>query len=868
MKNGKRQAGAGESWIPTSCTGCFNACAILARRSDGKIVDIKGDRRAPSSKGKICGKSKARIADMYNPKRLTRPLRRTNPEKGLGVDPMWEEIGWEEAIDVVTSKLAQVRNEDPRKLVVASFDIHNYTAPQSFGVAFGTPNYEFYPVSCGNGLHTAFFLTLGALNAEIDLDLCNYILLSGSQYGHGVNNNTLEAIQGMADARRRGAKLVVIDPVCSYAAAKADEWVPIRPGTDGALALGMVNVLINDLGLFDREFLKGKTNAPYLIDGSGKYVRHPDTGKPLVWDEPGGRAVDFDTDRCDPAIDGNYEVAGIACRPAFRLLREHIREHYPLGKVEAITTVPRATIARITKELAEAARIGSTIEMEGKTLPLRPAAVEFKRGITHHKNGFFNCFSLMLLNTMLGNLNVPGGILGTNPHGPFGIWRTHADKDGLITTNLYQATSGGRDSMVAFMSPYPPSPVSEPKSLNLRDLFPVSGFLPGSAAFAIHDPEKFHIPYTPEAMILCRTNMVLTSNSPQFQAEMLGKLKFIVAFALKVDETVEFADIVIPDAHDFEKYWAFPANLPAGFQKPGLGDWYFQTVQPVVEPPPGVRNWIEVLMDIADRLGILGEFNAEMNRMTGLVLNDALALKPDVKYSMKEIRDRTVLLVGAMCGQAPAAAQFTEERTFLQGPKKTIEESSPGAFYNARAPIYLEHLIEVGEEVRKVTRRLGMDWWDISHYNPLAEWRPCPVHEEDGKEYDLFVVNSRLPLHGQSYTADNPWVDDICKRTRMDYNVALNRDTAFRKGIKDGDLVRIESRAGKVFGRVRLTEGIHPECLGIFGVLGQWAKDKVIARGKGTHINSLLNHDWSMVGTLTGQLDFCARVKVSRDTGN
>ncbi|HBB16974.1 MAG TPA: hypothetical protein DCZ97_08220, partial [Syntrophus sp. (in: bacteria)] len=286
------------------------------------------------------------------------------------------------------------------------------------------------------------------------------------------------------------------------------------------------------------------------------------------------------------------------------------------------------------------------------------------------------------------------------------------------------------------------------------------------------------------------------------------------------------------------------------------------------EPPPGVRNWIEVLMDIADRLGILGEFNAEMNRMTGLVLNDALALKPDVKYSMKEIRDRTVLLVGAMCGQAPAAAQFTEERTFLQGPKKTIEESYPGAFYNARAPIYLEHLIEVGEEVRKVTRRLGMAWWDISHYNPLAEWRPCPVHEEDGKEYDLYVVNSRLPLHGQSYTADNPWVDDICKRTRMDYNVALNRDTAFRKGIKDGDLVRIESRAGKVFGRVRLTEGIHPECLGIFGVLGQWAKDKIIARGKGTHINSLLKHDWSMVGTLTGQLDFCARVKVSRDAGN
>ncbi len=852
------------AWVPTSCTGCFNACAIVVRRKDGKVVDVKGDRSVPSSKGKVCGKSKARIADMYNPKRLTKPLRRTNPEKGLGVDPKWEEIGWDEAIEIVTNSLAQCRADDPRKLVIASFDIHNYGAPQSFGVAFGTPNYEFYPVSCGNGLHTAFFLTLGTLNAEIDLDHCNYILLPGSQYGHGVNNNTLEAIQGMADARRRGAKLVVIDPVCSYAAAKADEWIPIRPGTDGALGLGMVNHLVNDLGLYDREFLRRKTNAPYLIAGSGKYLRHAESGKPLIWDLAKRQAVAFDAAVEDPAIEGTYTVDGAPYRPAFELLKAHLREHYPLDKVASITSVPAATIARIAKELGEAAGIGGTIEIDGKTLPLRPAAVEFKRGISHHKNGFFNCFALMLLNTVLGNLNIPGGILGTNPHGPFGLWRTQADRDGLITTNVVHATSGGRNSMVAFMSPYPPSPVSEPKSLNLRDLFPVSGFLPGTAAFTIHDPEKFHIPYRPEAMILCRSNMVLTNNNPRFQAEMLRKLKFIVAFALKVDETVEFADIVIPDAHDFEKYWMFPANLPAGYQKPGTGEWYFQTVQQVVEPPPGVRNWIEVMMDVAEKLGILGDFNAEMNRITGLGMNEQLALQPDRKYSMKDIRDRTATLVSALCGTMVAPDLFTPDHSFVQGPKKTAEESYAGAFYDARAPIYLEHLIDVGEEVKKVTRGLGMDWWDTSHYTPLTEWNPCPVHEEDGKEYDLFVVNSRLPLHGQSYTADNPWVDDICKRTRLDYSVAMHRGIAEKKGIRDGDIVTVESRVGTVKGRVRLTEGIHPECIGIFGVLGQWARDKVIAKGKGAHVNSLIGHDWSMVDTLTGQLDFCARVKVSK----
>ncbi len=855
-----------ESWVATSCNACFNICAIRVHQKDGKVVDITGDPAVASSKGKICGKGKSRLADLYNPERVTTPLRRRNPEKGIGVDPQWEEISWEEAMDIVVSKLKKVRDEDPRKLVILNFDLCNFHIAQAFSKAYGTPNDQFYNVSCGNGLHTTFFLTLGTINSEIDLDYCNHIVLWGSQLGHGVNNNPLEAIAGMADARRRGAKLVVIDPVCGVAAAKADEWIPIRPGTDAALALGMLNVLLNELGLYDAEFLKNKTNAPYLIDGSGRYVRDAESRKPMVWDALKQRAAVYDADDIgDFALEGSYEVAGKSCRPSFDLLKEHVRKHYPLEKVAEISTVPAETIRRLAKEFGEAARIGSTMQMEGQTLPYRPAAVEFKRGVTHHKNGFFNVFSLQLLNIVVGNLNTPGGLLGTNPHGPVELWKMFKGRDGHLTSNMYYNLIQGYDSFACFMSPYPPNEVKAPESLNLRGLFPLSGFLPGIPCFSILEPEKFGIPYKPDTMIICRTNPMIGQNDPKKLAEMFRKLDFILGFGIKIDETLEFADIILPEAHDLERYWFLPANQPAGFQRPGPGDWYFQTVQPVVDPPPGVRSWLDVMIELGDRLGILPELNAELNNVTMLHMMEPLKLDPNTRYDMKEINNRQGKLFSMLAGDTSDEI-FTPEKPVVNMGKKQLHECYSTPFTDARVPIYLEHLLDVGEEVKRVTRELGMDWWDVSHYQPLADWRPCPAYEDTSEEYDLFVSSSRLPLHNYSISADNPWVDDVSTHSRLDYHILLNTATAKRKGICDGDTVCVASRTGTVKGKVRVTECVHPEVVATLGGhFGQWARQKKIAKGKGINHNALLALDWNMVGTLTGQLDSCAKVKIYKE---
>ena len=102
-----------DAWVSTTCYGCFPSCAIQVHRKDGKLVGSRGDPKVYSSLGKCCGKSLARIADLYHPNRVTKPLIRTNPEKGIDVDPKWKEISWEEAMDMVVHRLQKIRRGRP-----------------------------------------------------------------------------------------------------------------------------------------------------------------------------------------------------------------------------------------------------------------------------------------------------------------------------------------------------------------------------------------------------------------------------------------------------------------------------------------------------------------------------------------------------------------------------------------------------------------------------------------------------------------------------------------------------------------------------------------------------------------------------------
>jgi anaerobic selenocysteine-containing dehydrogenase len=377
----------------------------------------------------------------------------------------------------------------------------------------------------------------------------------------------------------------------------------------------------------------------------------------------------------------------------------------------------------------------------------------------------------------------------------------------------------------------------------------------------MNDPEKFHIPYKPEVLIVFRFNPLMSLMDPRAVAETLKKMDFIISFvSTQIDETNEFADLIIPEAHDYERWWPFPANIWGGFVPDGPGPWEGQIIQPVVDPPPGVRHWADFMADVAERLGILPEMNHWLNVKLGLGGSEKYKLELNKKYTMEEISKKTVsLLVGKEYQQ-----EWFNKTSAMFFYEKTVEESFPGSFTKARVPIYFEYFIDAGEQVKKVTRELGMDWWDTSYYHPLPEWHPCPAHELNDSEYDLFIANSKLPLINHTIHSENPWVDDICKRNPLDYSILLHPIAAEKKGVKDGDLIWVQSETNRVKGRVRVTECVHPKVVGTFAIMGRWGREKIISRGKGVHFNSLIKFDWNMVDTLSGQIDFCAKVKVYR----
>ncbi len=833
---------------PTVCLGCYNSCGVKVQSVNGKVVDVIGDKEAVNSRGYICAKGRARFLDLYDPERVLYPLKRGNPEKGIGVDPQWQRISWEEAFDVIIPKLKAVREKDPRGLVISHFDLPAYGISNAFGAAFGTNNMTWNRADyCGAAPHWVHLITNASFNGEIDFKECKYILLWGTQLGHLAETIPLLSADEMAEARRKGAKLVVIDPFCTNTAAKADEWVPIKPGTDGAMALAMANIMINDLGLYDRDFLARRTNAVYLVKADGHFMRDAATGKPMVWDGAASAPGSFDAvDPGNAALAGTFEVDGETCRTAFTALADHLRQ-FDAAWAEKITTVPAAIMRRLAEEFATAARIGATVEIDGQTLPFRPAAVHFKRGSGAHKGGALSSFAIHMLNILVGNLDVPGGQRGVNPLGPF--WQPDVDDDGMIIVAQHIAK---------YFKPYPARKATPPESLDLHELLPVSLFTRGLYPLGIDNPKKFGLPYKPEVLLIGRTNPMMNSHNAEAMGETLKKFDLQVSFATFIDETAEFADIILPDAHDFERWDLFPANDPYAFIAPGPGQWYWHMRQPSLEGPGETRAWTEVYIDIMERLGLIEEFN-HAGAATWKI-SEKHQLDPGKRHAVKDIAERQAkTLIGddfTFDDVARTSCLITRD--------KTIEEAFPGAFVAGRLPIYLEFLIDAGKDLAGVVKEMGLEW-DLRPYQPLVTYIPCLEHEHAEDGYDLLIVNFKLPFMNQSVSQQNIWLDEIGRANPYTYNVMMHPSAAARKGLKDGDRVLVRSHHGKDEGTLKVTEIVHPECLGIPGMLGHWARNLHVAAKKGTSFNTLLPPpSIDRIDTLSGQVDTCARVRVTK----
>jgi len=836
-------------WVPTTCGMCYVGCGVRVRLEDGVVRSIEGDPNHPQNRGNMCAKGKAGVMSLYNPRRVQAPLKRTNPNKGLRVDPAWQEISWEEALSTIAAKLQEI-HDDPKKLYVQSWessgDLHTWLL--NLGSAFGSPhlNNNASP-TCGKVIHPVEFFSGGGFHQQPDLHYCQYLILVGTQFGIATRGAFNHMLRDMADARARGMKLVAIDPIGAFAASKANEWVPIRPGTDTALALSMLHVLLNELGIYDAEYLKHHTNAPYLVGPDGRYVREAGSGKPLIFDAADDQVKRHDDPTLrDPALTGG----GQGGRPTFELLREHVAQ-YPPERTEEITTIPAKTLRRIAREFGEAASIGSTIRIDGVELPYRPVCVDWAKGSQGHKHGFHQCWPLKLLNIVVGAVNVPGGILSTaaagkKPH----RWWPEGGTDGMLE-------KGGNVMPVPHPKAFPGRTPTKPIRLDLAELFPLAPHFGTLLPITAQNGERYGLSYGMTVMLHSPVNSLFSSFGDHKMVESFYRsIPFIAGFAVEINETNLFDDIILPFPHYLERFDFTTGTGTRSIPICGMDDYYWTVRHPAVELPKGIRHPQEVIMEIADRVGILSDLYRLINH--AFRLKEPYALQPGQRYSAPALMD---VMTRCWFGEERGLPWFQENGVIRLS--RDVEEAYIGRSLHARIPIYLEHFLDRGEELREVTSQMGLEW-DLSDYKPLSEWMPCPSYDALRKgQYDFIAVHYKLPYVYGAFANENPWINELCESIPYAYSVLVNADAARAKGIQEGDVVWLETPAAKMTVKVTLTQCIHPEVVGIAGHFGHWSPGMPIAQGKGVNFNSLLPTDMEHIDKISTALDHCVPVKLS-----
>ena len=410
----------------TTCYMCACRCGIRVYLKDGKVRYIEGNRDHPVNKGVLCGKGSAGIMQHYSPARLTAPLKRIG-ERGSGD---FQEISWEEALGLATEWMGDVRARDPKKLAFFTGRDQSQSLTGWWAMMFGTPNYAAHGGFCSVNMAAAGLYTFGGSFWEFgdtDWDHTRYFMLFGVAEDHASNPIKI----ALGKLKKRGVKVVAVNPVRTGYNAIADEWIGIKPGTDGLFVAALIHELLKAQTI-DVDYLVRYTNVPWLVirdpgaADDGLFARDAE-GKPLAHDKASGKLVDALTAPLQPSLSGTFTLAdGRKAVPVFQLLAERfLSAEYAPEKVEKETGVAAGSIRRIAAELAHAAfkeEITLDIPWTDWTgrrhdkMIGRPIGMHAMRGISAHSNGFHTCRILHILQILLGSIDCPGGFRYKAPY--------------------------------------------------------------------------------------------------------------------------------------------------------------------------------------------------------------------------------------------------------------------------------------------------------------------------------------------------------------------------------------------------------------------------------------------------------------------
>ncbi len=848
----------------TTCYMCACRCGIRVTLRDGEVRYIQGNPDHPLNKGVICAKGASGIMKQYSPARLTKPLlRRPGAERG---DAEFEEISWDRAFELMEERLAEIRRTDPKKFALFTGRDQMQALTGLFAKQYGTPNYAAHGGFCSVNMATGMIYTFGGSFWEFggpDLDRAKLFVMIGTAEDH--HSNPLKI--ALSKFKRNGGRFVSINPVRTGYSAIADEWIPIKPGTDGALFLALIHELIRQ-GLYDREFLIDYSDAAQLIivdedneDFGMPYQADvpydPDCFDPqnqVWWDRLQDKPVRTHAKDSDPFLLGEFTMPdGTKVKPAFQLLKERCDQYTPEWAA-TVTGIPVETIRRLAHEMGITAR-DEKIELpiswtdvwgnDHESVVGNPVAFHAMRGLAAHSNGFQTIRALSILMSVLGTIDRPGGFRHKAPF-PRPIppcAKTPKSPADVQPNSVLKGMPLGwpADPDDLFVDENN-EPVRIDKAFSWEFPLAAHGLMHNVITNAWRGD-----PYRIDTLMIFMANMAWNSTMNTSDVRRMlndkddngdHKIPFIIVCDAFQSEMVAYADLVLPDTSYLERH-----DVMSMLDRPiSEFDGPVDSVRIPVVPPKGeCKPFQEVLIELGSRLKLPAFTHADGSRKfrdypdfvvnyetepgSGIGFLAGWRGKGGEKFMKGEPNpNQWKMYEQNNCVyhyELPKSYQYM--RNWNMGYLKWAQEH--------RLTRYAEPItIQLYSQVLQKFRLAAQGKWEgkqppehlrkriESYFDPLPFYHePLEAQLTDKHKYPLNAVTQRPMAMYHSWDSQNAWLRQIHAHNYLYLHPSLGA----QGGFEDGDWVWVESMWGKVRCMCRFSEAVEPGTVWTWNAIGK-----------------------------------------------
>ena len=879
----------------TTCYMCACRCGINVHLKDGKIRYIEGNKDHPVNQGVLCAKGSAGIMQHYAPSRLSQPLKRVG-ERGEG---KFEPISWDEALEMAASWLAPIYKKDPKKLAFFTGRDQSQGLTGWWAQQFGTQNFAAHGGFCSVNMAAAGIYTMGGAFWEFgspDWERTKLFMIFGVAEDHDSNPIKM----GLSRLKERNVKTIAVNPVRTGYNAIADEWVGIKPGTDGLFVMSLIHQLI--AGRVDIDYLLRYTNAPWLVirnDGGpddGLFARDKD-GQPLIWDRKKGKAVGNNAKQIHPAMQGEFDLGkGVKAVPAFQLIAEkYADDSFSPETVAEKTGVSAEQIRAIADQLAHTAFEEEIVikrkwtDMKGEThdkIIGRPVSMHAMRGISAHSNGFQTCRAIHLLQILLGSVECPGG---------FRFKPTYPKPSSAHPAPGKPAGAGKP------LSGPPLGYLHEPEQLLVDDdgtPLRIDKAYSWEAPFSAHGLMHMVIsnafagdPYPVDVLFMYMANMSWNSsmNSRGVMDMLTAKTEtgdYVIPKIIYSDayssEMVAFADLILPDTTYLERHDCISLLDRPICEADAVADsirW------PVMEPDRDVKGFQSVLLAIGAKLGLPG------------MVDESGAPQYD-DYADYIINHQRKPGIGPLAGfrgtdgtkSGRGEPNPNQIQAYIDNGGFWMEEIPEDAkFYKHANQAYQDWAVEMGffDSPQPVTFQLWLEplakfqlaakgHGDIQPpdhlrqriidcFDPLPNWY-APFEGDllaDETAYPYHAITQRPAAMYHSWGSQNAWLRQIHTSNPL----YVPGPICDQLGLVDDDWVWVSSHHGRIKVQMKRTDAVNAQTMWTWNAIGKrkgaWALSSDAPEStKGFLLNHLIHEllpgsddglRWSNSDPITGQ---------------